>query len=202
MIRANVRSTDRRCEAAIDSAERLFAERGFHGASMRDVARAARASIAGLYYYLPSKQAALYYVCDRIFERLEDVAAGLQSIRDPRMRLEAFVCGHLRHLIHHPYAYRVLQRDAEALEGPYAQQFQKRRRAYFSMAASLVDDLCGRTGSIPTRIAAAALFGMLNWAPTWYRQQVDGDVDAVAGQLLQLFLRGASGAPRFQEATT
>jgi AcrR family transcriptional regulator len=181
---------DRRCEDVLDTAEALFAEKGFHAASMRDIARAAGVSVAGLYYYLPSKQTALYLVCDRIFDRLEAAARDMPSSGDPARRLKTFVRDHLRHMIEKPHAYRVLLHDMNALEGDFREKLRARRRHYFSLASDLVDRLETKNALVSPRLAAAALFGMLNWAPTWYQRELDGNSDDLADSMLALFLRG------------
>lgn len=185
---------DHRLDDALDSAEALFAKKGFHGASMRDIARASGVSVAGLYYYLGSKQTALYLVCNRIFDRLEAATAQLDTVDDSVRRLEIFVREHLRFMIGNRHAYRVLLRDMEALEGEYGRNIHARRRRYFAAAADLIRPLAEKAGLTSARLAAATLFGMLNWTPTWYRADLDGDVDALAANALAIFLRGIAPA--------
>src|SRR5215469_1102595 len=55
----------RRAEEVIDAAAAVFAERGYHGASTQDVADRLGMRQASLYYYFPSKEAALEQVCLR-----------------------------------------------------------------------------------------------------------------------------------------
>jgi TetR/AcrR family transcriptional repressor of uid operon len=54
--RAAARGPDRRTEI-LDTAKRLFAERGFHATSMRDLCAALGMSAGNLYHWFPSKQA-------------------------------------------------------------------------------------------------------------------------------------------------
>ncbi len=181
---------DRRFEDALDIAEALFAEKGFHAASMRDIASAAGVSVAGLYYYLPSKQTALYLVCNRTFDDLDAVTRESGSIREPRRALYTFVRGHLRYMVDNHRAYRVLLRDMEAAEGEFREKLRARRRRYFSVASDLVSRVEPKSGLVSSRVAAGALFGMLNWAPMWYQSELDGDVDDLAGKMVALFLGG------------
>lgn len=185
----------RRFEDALDSAEAVFAEKGFHGASIRDIAHAAGLSVAGLYYYLPSKQDALFLVCNRTFDRFEEATNRLSSIDDPKRRLHAFVREHLRYIIGNRAAYGVLVRDMDALQDELREKLRIRRQRYFSLVSDLVSQLEPRTASGSWRIAAAVLFGILNWAPMWYRHELDGDLDELTDKILALFLRGASRPP-------
>src|SRR5512139_3144151 len=56
------RSTDSRRPALLDAAARLFAERGFAGTSMRDIAASVGMLSGSIYYHFPSKQALLMAV--------------------------------------------------------------------------------------------------------------------------------------------
>ena len=180
---------DQRFQEILDNTESLFARQGFHATSMRDIARATCMSVAGLYYYLPSKQAALSFVCERIFDRLEAGSAGSARLATPRERLTAFVRGHLGYLLTNNLSYRVLLHDMQALEGESSHGARARRRRYFHSLVELLAELEPRERP-RARMAAGALFGMLNWVPTWYREESDGDVETLAARLTDLFLVG------------
>src|SRR5215813_8816416 len=70
----------RRADAIVDAAARVFAERGYHGTSTQAIADVLGLRQASLYYYFPSKEAALERVCeqgvDGFVERAEAIAAG------------------------------------------------------------------------------------------------------------------------------
>lgn len=177
----------------MDAAERVFAQFGYGQATMRDVADAAHLSIAGLYYYLPSKENALYLVCERAFLELSqalDQAA--QSDGGHEDRLHAFVSGHVDFLARKPHAYRVLLRDLESLTGDHRARVFELRRAYFARAADLVIAVQQeRRSAVPTHLATAALFGMMNWMPMWHRDGAQGAAQ-IAAQMSRLFIYGVA----------
>jgi AcrR family transcriptional regulator len=181
--------------AAVDAAERVFARRGFGQATMREIADEARTSIAGLYYYLPGKQRALYLSCERAFRQLiQRLDVATAKAADPAERLKAFVQGHLEFVIHHPSAFRVLLRDMDALEGDDRALVWELRRQYFSRASDLVIAVQQQLepSTVPTRVATAALFGMMNWTPMWYRAVDDDEAARMADQMTRLFLHGVT----------
>src|SRR6266536_921081 len=73
-------SPRRRAPEIIDAAARVFAERGFHGATTQDIADVLGIRQASLYYYFPSKEVALEEVCalgaEGFFEAAAIIAAG------------------------------------------------------------------------------------------------------------------------------
>src|SRR5882672_8789727 len=74
---ARRRSPRRRSPEIIDAAARVFAERGFHGATTQDIADVLGIRQASLYYYFESKEAALEAVCA---DGVEDYALRAQKI--------------------------------------------------------------------------------------------------------------------------
>lgn len=184
---------DVRLSDAVDAAERVFAERGYGLASMRDVADAAGLSIAGLYYYLPGKERALFLVCERAFldlTRASDLAVKTGGGHEDR--LHAFVRGHVDFFARKPHAYRVLLHDLEALEDEHRSRIFELRRTYFTRAADLVIAVQQeRRSNIPTHVATAALFGMMNWMPMWHRDGVEG-AGRVAAEMSRLFIHGVA----------
>lgn len=184
---------DVRLNDAIDAAERVFAEYGYGLATMRDVADAARLSIAGLYYYLPSKERALFLICERAFVELTAVLeSALRTQGTHEQRLQAFVRGHVDFLARKPHAYRVLLHDLQALKDDRRTRIFELRRAYFTRAADLVIAVQQeRRSEIPTHVATAALFGMMNWLPMWHREGAEG-AGPIAGHMSRLFIHGVA----------
>src|SRR5437762_6504839 len=83
----------RRADEIIDAAARVFAERGYHGTSTQAIADLLGMRQASLYYYFPSKEAALELVCQRgvdgFVESAEAIVAGDGTPLDKLARLIA-----------------------------------------------------------------------------------------------------------------
>src|ERR1700751_5652411 len=77
---ASGRNTHRRSAEITEAAARVFAERGYHGASTQDIADTLGIRQASLYYYFRSKEAALETVCTRgvedFFKAAQAIACG------------------------------------------------------------------------------------------------------------------------------
>ena len=182
---------DSRLRVALDAAERVFAEKDYGLATMRDVAAAAGLSIAGLYYYLPSKQRALFLVCERTLAALKEcLDRALTALPDPEDQLHALVRAHVGFITSKPAAYRALLL-VDALDGADRATILELRRRYFARVADLVIAVQQeRPSSISTRVATAALFGMMNWAPTWHHVGDVTNTARIADEMTTLFLRG------------
>jgi AcrR family transcriptional regulator len=76
-----------RKQAIIEAARPLFAQNGFHGTSVRDIAKAADVSEALLYKHFPSKEALYDEMLDYVsmvsaaaFDRLQGLEAGTEAL--------------------------------------------------------------------------------------------------------------------------
>jgi AcrR family transcriptional regulator len=76
----NVMTGEERKRSIIDAARPLFAERGFHGTSIREIARAADISEALIYKYFPSKEALYDELLEYTREMLGVGFAGLSGL--------------------------------------------------------------------------------------------------------------------------
>ncbi len=63
---------DRRLGEILDYATEIFADKGYEGASMRDLSRLSGISLAGLYYYFESKEKLLYFIQQHTFNTIMD----------------------------------------------------------------------------------------------------------------------------------
>jgi AcrR family transcriptional regulator len=184
---------DARREMILKAAAALFASQGYERTSIRDVARASGMSVAGLYYYVRSKEELLYHICDRSFSTiLEALDRGLAKATDPRERLRVFVRNHLSHFLRDMNAIKVMTRELGALNGLHAARIATLRRRYYATCRTVLEGL--GTHPVPPRLAAMSLFGMINWIHMWYRPEVDGDADDLADGMAQIFLDGYGGA--------
>src|SRR6266576_7227702 len=76
----------RRLGEVLSHATEVFCEKGYEGASMRDLSRASGMSLAGLYHYFGSKERLLYLIqkhtfttiLERLQERLKDAKGSEQ----------------------------------------------------------------------------------------------------------------------------
>jgi len=184
----------------LDCATRVFCEKGYEGASIRDIARRSRVSLAGLYYYVQSKEELLYLIQKNCFTTLVVRLQGVLKTADPEpeTRLRLLVANHIRYFLQNPEAMKVLSHESENLRPPYAGEIAELKRAYYRLCRGVVEDLKrqGKLKHLNTRVTVLSLFGMMNWIYTWYNQRVDPDADSLAEQMADLFLCGLqAGSP-------
>src|SRR5262245_793851 len=99
-----MRPYDERLEQFLTRSAAVFAERGYHATTMRDLARATGMSLAGMYYYVRGKEDLLLRIRHRCSDRMlagaEEALAPLAHA-DPVERLQAFIRHHVAFAIAH-----------------------------------------------------------------------------------------------------
>ncbi len=184
---------DRRLAKILDHATTVFYEKGYEGASMRDLSRATGLSLAGLYYYFESKEDLLCLIQRHYFTVVvERLRRRLESVADPEARVRAFISNHFEYfLVENFKATKVLSKEDDVLKGSLGAEVAALKRQYYRSCADLVETLKRENGlEFNTRVAVLSLFGMMNWIYTWYKPQVDPDADALARQVSDIFLSG------------
>jgi len=171
----------------------VFCTRGYHQASIRDIARATGVSLAGLYYYFSSKEHLLYLIQRHSFKTmLESARATLEPLNDPEERLRTFIHLHLQFFLEHPNEMKVLTHEEEWLEAERRREVHALKRAYYRLCFTQVEALkkARKLKGLNTRLAALSLFGMMNWIYTWYKPGRDPDARDCARQMSEIFLHG------------
>jgi AcrR family transcriptional regulator len=181
-----------RYEGILSAACDVIARRGFHQASIREIASAAGLSLAGLYHYVGEKDELLFLVLGRSLDRLiEDLDRNLSEARTPERRLLALVRTHLDFGFHHAHALRIINRDHELLPEPRRSEIAAKRQAYLQRGLAVLRDLDPR-GRPDTELFSATnlLLGMLNGIATRPFLRSADDARALAAQVGALFLHG------------
>lgn len=192
---SNHRDSERKLRHILRHAARVFSEKGFEGASIRDISRATGISLAGLYYYFESKQKLLYLIQLHAFkEILRRLEKRLEDQTDPLQSLRALVWNHLDYFLRHPDEMKVLSHEDEALEGDYRKEVLEIKRRYYAIAVGIFEDLrrAGCVRRINPRVAVLSLFGMMNWVHTWYNPKVDPQAGGLAEAIAGIFLEGVA----------
>jgi TetR/AcrR family transcriptional regulator, cholesterol catabolism regulator len=181
---------DEKLESILRTAAQIFAEKGYHQASIRDIARATGVSLSGLYYYFKSKEELLFLIQDHAFGTLvANLERLLDGVTEPHRRLRILMENHLRYFIANKAEMKVLSHEAEALTGDYRRQVNAKKRRLTEIALQILAELRPE-GDIDPRVATFAMFGMMNWLYNWHRPDRDVPLDKIVDDMYTIFGQG------------
>ena len=189
---------DQRLAKILAHATSVFCEKGYEGASMRDLSRASGMSLAGLYYYFESKERLLFLIQKHTFSTIvRRLKTRLEGVDDPEQRIRIFILNHVEYFLANQAAVKVLSHEAEVLKNGFAAELAAIKREYYRICLGLIEELKRDRGfQLSSRIAVLSLFGMMNWIYTWHNPRVDADAESIAREMGDIFLRGVLPASR------
>lgn len=182
----------------IQAAAQVFREKGYHGASMQDIADAVGLQKASLYHHVSSKQEILAAILDEALDRL---IADLQPIADssqpPEERLRRAVRQYLLRVTENADLAAVLLLEHRSLEPPLRQEHIRRRDRYERLWRKIVHDgiASGAFTTVDEVTTTFALLGVQNWLITWFRPGGRLTVEQLADRFADLFLDGLRPRP-------
>ena len=187
---------DQKLVHVLKTSAAVFAEKGYHSTSMRDISRATKMSLSGLYYYFKSKEELLFLIQDYCFSTvIGDCRRLLEGVDDPVGRLKLLIENHLNYFVNNMNEMKVLSHEANSITGDLFRKVNSKKRQYVDLVIDLLGEIAGerRVERVDVRVAAFSLFGMMNWSYNWYSPRKDLDVAELSDQMTRLFLTGFIG---------
>lgn len=177
----------------LEAAAQIFSQKGYHGASMQDIALAVNLQKGSLYHHVSSKQEILYDLLNHALELLnEKVTEAIQRENDPESRLRAAIKAYLTTLAEYQELASVMLLEHRSLEPKYRVQHIPNRDRFEKIWKDLIQQgkEAGVFDCLDESLSARAILSVANWTVTWYRK--DGPLTAaeIADQFADLFLRG------------
>jgi TetR/AcrR family transcriptional regulator, cholesterol catabolism regulator len=175
-------------------AARLFAERGYQGTSLADLAAQLGVQKPSLYHHIASKEDLLWEVAWEGAEAFHAALDGVPAEARPTERIRLALRGHLEVVAGQLDVATVFVREWRHLEGERRERFLAERRRYEERVRDLFRD--GVEGSalrtdLDVATAALLFLSAANWAYTWLRP--DADTAALADRLFAALLDGMRG---------
>jgi AcrR family transcriptional regulator len=181
------RKTRERRVEILKSAAAAFRRRGYHGASMGEIAQALRMTKGSLYYYFKNKEEILFfchdYSLDILLEVLERVeAAGGSPPAKLRSLIESFV-----HHILDDLRGTAMTLDFQALSAPLLRRVIAKRDRFDRGIRRLLQEGMdvGAFARGDAKLLTFAILGAVNWIPRWF----DPAGPATSEEIGRLFAR-------------
>ena len=177
----------------LEAAAQIFRQKGFHAASMQDIAQAVNLRKPSLYHHVTSKQDILLGLLDQALDLL---IAQMEEVMDQSLpaeeKLRQGMQVYLETMLEYSDLAAVLLLEHRSLEPQYHARHIPRRDRFEGLWREMVRDGLeqGNFEQVDPALTARALLGVMNWTITWYRPQGSLSPDDIAQRYADLFLRG------------
>jgi len=195
MARKKLPAAARRAQL-IEVGRRAFAERGFEGISVEEIADRAKVSKPILYQHFGGKEGLYAVVVDREMEQVVSIISEAISTGTPRERVEAAALAFLRYVKCNPEGFAVLSHDKPvgAREGTLSSVLNEVAERVGDVFASTFKD-----AGYPPKVApiyAHALVGMVSFVGQWWVDVRKPSVETVASHIAALAWMGLRQLPK------
>lgn len=196
MARTQAADFEERRQSIVERAADLFAERGFLGASIADLARACNSSKSLIYHYYDSKEDILFDVMHSHVRTLLDAAEAIATRPlEPAAKLRQLTLEFVQLYVGAASRQRVLLNELDRLPAEQREIVVGIQRRLIDIVQYLVEelrpDLAASVGL--QRPAAMLYFGMINWMHTWLDPEGRVTPQRIAQLTANIFLDGIDG---------
>lgn len=167
-------------KTVLEAAARLFAERGFGGTNLQDIADEFGISRPALYYYFKSKEDILASLVEEVTvfsgHQASQIAGGADL--NPGQTLRNMVQSHAKWLLDHTIEFRVVDRTENDLPKAVRQSHDRAKRGLLEQFTRTIERgiELGHFRSVDPEIAAFGMIGMCSWTAWWFK--ADGRLSA------------------------
>jgi AcrR family transcriptional regulator len=187
---------ERRYREVLDAAAAVFAEKGYTGASTRDIAERLGVRQASLYYYFPSKESALGAICELgVKDFITNLRAIIARTAPADRKLREAIANHLAPLRVHPDAdyVCVFLRHRHELPDLQRQAVAALARTYQDLIERLFREgiAAGEfRADLDPKLATLALLGMCNSVITNRGMPRSATIDSMIEEYARIVVRG------------
>lgn len=128
-------------EIIVETAARLFHEKGFSATSMRDLAEQVGVEAASLYNHIRSKSELLQEICFKVANEFTVNIEQVDTIHQYAIeKVEALLRFHIKQMIYRYENVYVSDREWKHLTDPYLSDYQHQRRVYRKRFATIIEE--------------------------------------------------------------
>jgi AcrR family transcriptional regulator len=158
-------------ERILEVAMKVFRERGYHAASMQEIADAVGMQKGSLYYYISGKQELLFMILERA---IDTIAARIESIYNsdltPREKLRQAILTHVEVVSQRLEMLTILLRERHALTRSQQAAIDEKSNNYERLFQRILSEgiRAGEFRGMDVKMVSFGILGMCNWLYQWY----------------------------------
>ena len=180
-------------QVIFEEAAKLFQEKGYSAASMRDLADRVNLKASSLYSHIKAKEEILQKIC---FDNASHFTQGMDTVeksgQSPEEKVRALLRLHLEIALDDPTSITVFNDEWKHLEEPHLTRFLNLRRDYENRFRTIIQEgiASGVFRSVDPTVALFTLLSSLRWIHYWHRPSRKIDREALLRDVTAILLNG------------
>jgi len=180
-------------ELLLSSAVELFSEKGYVGASVREIVKRAHVTNSILYHYFKDKNELLYLIIERIgLELIETLRLVQQQDADPEELLASMIFAQVCVVKEKKNEVKIFLEEQYQLEPAYKSGILQQHRLIYDLYRVQLEalDKKGRLRAVNKTVINFAIHAMMNWSYRWHRDGGPEDIENVARGIADILFNG------------
>lgn len=172
---------------------KLFAQKGYHATSMREVGKAVGMTQSSLYNYFKSKEEILFRLMNTAMdEALNTLLPICNSNLPPQEKLNRVLEFYARYYAGDQDSLTLLVNEMSSLSKRHHQILLKKQRRYVMLIRSILEELsrAGQMKPIHPSVATFTFFGMVHYTIKWYSKDGPVPPEELAHIFVEIFTKG------------
>jgi len=193
MARIRNKKNSSKKDTIIEKASKLFREKGFGAASMRDLAENVGVEAASLYNHIQSKSEILQAICFKVANDFLSNLDQVQASSEPALKkLELIIRFHIRMMMdHYEYVY-ISDHEWRHLPEPYLSNYLNQRRNYRRSLSDLIARGIekGEMKPIEPHVAVLTLLSAISGIESWHRSRKTIGPEVLENNMVKYLIEG------------
>ena len=181
----------------LEAAGKLFDMKGYHGTSIRDIARATDTSISNIYHYFGSKEGLWKEIQNNTVREIPgQLKAAVEGEADPVRQFKRLLGVHLKLADKFQRESRIFFINADRLDASRDVKQREIQREVLAVYLEVLGRLQkkGYLKSRRLKVVAFNVLGVINWMLRWYRPDGELTAEEVRREIIGFVTRGV-GVP-------
>ncbi len=177
----------------LSSAIDLFSEKGYVGASVREIVKRAHVTNSILYHYFKDKNELLYVIIGQIGLELIEALQSIQKLHDdPEKVLASMIFAQVCVVKGKKKEVKIFLEEQYQLEPAYKSSVLQQHRLIYDLYREQIEvlDKKGRLRAVNKTVINFSIHAMMNWSYRWHRDGGREDIENVAREIADILFNG------------
>ncbi len=177
----------------IEAATRVFSRRGYHAASMVEIAEEVGMRKPSLYHHVRKKEDLLFAIHEQMIDELiEETTSVLATSQSPTEKIRGVLRVSMSFVARHRDGVTVFLQERRAVSGDRWSELVVKRDRYEKMVSRVIAEGVSSQEfvGVPPQIAARAVLAMANWGYTWFDPHGELSAEEVSDTFADIALQG------------
>jgi AcrR family transcriptional regulator len=180
-------------EIIIEKAARLFREKGFGAASMRDLAETVGVEAASLYNHIQSKSEILQAICFKVANEFISHLETIEMSSEPTIKkMETIIRLHICMMLEQYEFVYISDHEWRHLPEPYLSNFLNQRRSYRKRLGDIIEDGINKNEmkNIEPYVAVLTILSAISGIESWQRSRKSTSAETLEANMVKYLIEG------------